>query len=231
MPLDLAIPAKPIPRLTPKEADRFWSRVKAGAAGECWEWQGECSRRGYGRVVLRGIRYRAHRVAYTAHHGTSPPRGLRVCHTCDNGICVNPAHLVLRTQLWNIQDRQRKGRHMRGERAGNAKFTDAEVATIKRRLQSGEDWRGVAASVGARPAHIYQIGTGRIWTHIEPKGCVIPRVYHKLSDGEKQEIREAFEAGEKPLDIAERLGLSRRAVYRTLWNDWRQQMRLDLLGR
>lgn len=87
--------------------------------------------------------YRAHRAAYELFIGTIPA-GMNVLHTCDVRNCVNPAHLFLGTQADNVADMVRKQRHAhgpefraklnpaRGERAGNAKLTDAQVRAIRR---------------------------------------------------------------------------------------------------
>lgn len=78
---------------------------------DCWIWK--ASRRGhngYGgfRVNKNSIRL-AHNVSYELYIGPIP-EGLKVLHTCDNPLCVNPSHLFLGTQLDNIKDRDVKGR-------------------------------------------------------------------------------------------------------------------------
>ena len=49
------------------------------------------------------------RFAWLIHHGIDPG-DLLVCHTCDNGMCCNPAHLFLGTPSDNMQDMLDKGR-------------------------------------------------------------------------------------------------------------------------
>ena len=62
------------------------------------------------KVDGRWTKVYAHRVAYQEAHG-SIPKGMLVCHTCDNPPCINPEHLFLGTQSDNMQDMTAKGRH------------------------------------------------------------------------------------------------------------------------
>lgn len=73
---------------------RFLSKVKANGTG-CWEWQGSTSGREavpYGQIKIDGKPRWAHRVSYAIFNG-GVPEGLDVHHTCENPVCVNPAHL------------------------------------------------------------------------------------------------------------------------------------------
>jgi len=107
--------------------DRFWVRVRKGGPDECWDWTGTLSNWGYGRIggKLHGERVAkpgstalAHRVSWIMANGPIPeggpePHGWVVMHTCDNRLCVNPAHLVLGTQERNVKDMDEKKRGKR----------------------------------------------------------------------------------------------------------------------
>lgn len=80
----------------------------------CWEWTGSTVPRGYGQIYFAGIKGRVHRVAYAAYVGPIP-KGMGVCHKCDNPKCFNPEHLFVGTQTDNNRDKALKGRARNGE--------------------------------------------------------------------------------------------------------------------
>lgn len=102
---------------------QFWSRVaRTDDPDACWLWLGDRmvknGRKTYGRFfryenrkrVKKGVPTLAHRVAFILHHGIDDPKGLFVCHTCDNPPCCNPKHLFLEDNEGNMADASQKDR-------------------------------------------------------------------------------------------------------------------------
>lgn len=86
------------------EVERFFAHVdKQGNDFKCWIWKGArkggrggqkygsfrvgSRRKGGGRTMEL-----AHRWSYRHHFGNLTS-GMVIHHNCDNGLCVNPAHL------------------------------------------------------------------------------------------------------------------------------------------
>jgi hypothetical protein len=80
-------------------------------SGECLEWTLARKENGYGSFrISRSLGcMHAHKAAWIIANG-AVPHGLYVCHTCDNRVCCNPAHLWLGTAKQNQQDMAAKGR-------------------------------------------------------------------------------------------------------------------------
>lgn len=129
--------------------ERFWNHVDQSAGpGGCWPWTAASSA-GRGRVYANGRTTYAYRHAWLLSHGEEIPAGQVACHTCDNPICVNPAHIFLGDQLDNIGDAARKGRTSRpsgaSERAVREMYAAGSPAVVvaehfKRPVGTVGDW-------------------------------------------------------------------------------------------
>src|SRR6266566_4592797 len=88
--------------------EHFWQQVEK--TNYCWNWKGSKDVSGYGEFGSR----MAHRYSWTLHFGEIP-RGMCICHACDNPACVNPNHLWLGTPQANTKDRDVKGHGLKGK--------------------------------------------------------------------------------------------------------------------
>jgi hypothetical protein len=109
----------PKPPTLERDRVRLLSHTKIEGT-DCWEWQGALTH-GYGSFGLRGRTTSAPRAMWMLFCGppddfATIPHGMDVCHTCDNRLCINPAHLWLGTRHENVLDAQRKGRLRGGAR-------------------------------------------------------------------------------------------------------------------
>lgn len=123
-------------------SDRFWKFVEKRKSG-CWTWKGCTDKKGYGRISSRrGLPpKKAYRLSWEIHFGEIP-KGLEVCHACDNPSCVNPNHLMIGTHQANMMDAHRKNRinnykHGKGEDNNSALLTNEQVKQIRDEFSNG----------------------------------------------------------------------------------------------
>jgi hypothetical protein len=157
--------------LTPLELRRFWRHVEK--TDDCWWWRATQTVSGYGRPMLRRWLWTAHRLSWVIANGPIPD-GLSVCHTCDNRLCVNPAHLWLGTNGDNNRDCHAKKRsayhrgtlrypRLSGEAHPRHKLALNEVRAIRSAYANGVDALTLAGQYGVSRNQIYLIGKGKAW--------------------------------------------------------------------
>ena len=79
--------------------------------GDCLELGGPYNSTGRPRRGYDGKYFLMSRLVYQLKHGVKAlPKSTLVCHSCDNGKCVNPDHLWLGTTQDNVDDCIKKGR-------------------------------------------------------------------------------------------------------------------------
>lgn len=78
----------------------------------CLIWHGHVHLNGYPRVTYKGRSWFVHRLNWTIARGDIP-KGMYLCHKCDNPLCINLDHLFAGTPNDNIQDMVKKDRHYR----------------------------------------------------------------------------------------------------------------------
>lgn len=104
-------------------------KVQIEKLNDCWIWIASRHPRGYGRFGREGRCDKAHRVSFEMFKGQIP-KGLNVCHTCDNPPCVNPIHLFLGTQKDNINDMHSKSRNEKLRKATRASDETHQVSKL-----------------------------------------------------------------------------------------------------
>jgi hypothetical protein len=176
-------------KFTEEQTTNFWAKVeKLGTEAGCWIWTGSTNPDRYGCFGVNGRTVGTHRISWFLHHGPIPTMGgttsLKVLHHCDTPECVNPAHLWLGTQLENIADCLKKGRHnhafggrvwtrecpeivARGERSHKAKLTSDKVAEIRALYKTGAITQvELSSRFGINQSSISALLLRRTWAHI-----------------------------------------------------------------
>lgn len=130
----------------------------------CWIWKGSFMRAGYGQFQYK-YAFTAHRASWLFFKGEIP-KGMDVCHHCDNRKCVNPSHLFLGTHQDNMDDRSKKDRQCRGERYPKAKLKDQDISDIRRDYRYGNG-QLLADKYGIGKTMLHNIVKRKAWMHVK----------------------------------------------------------------
>ena len=161
---------KHCPTCTCTNESRFWAKVEKLENG-CWEFKGAHTAAGYGvfawykdNINGRGrAKYiTAHRISWLFAHGAQVPKGMHLCHKCDNPPCVRPDHLFVGTPSQNMQDSIRKGRRPR-----RTKLTPEQVRLIRARNPKHGEYLSVGNEFGVHAETISSIVNRRSWSWLQ----------------------------------------------------------------
>lgn len=159
-------------RMHPEEWENLlWYFVDSGEQSECWEWDGRTGKDGYGKVMVSGKQWRAHRLMYKHEEG-----GAEGCvlHHCDNRRCCNPHHLYEGDREDNMRDCMERGNRRyvgaKGEENGNATLSEGDVLEIVERVEEGESKGEVAEDYGVSRCSVYNITSGKCWGYLTGRG-------------------------------------------------------------
>jgi hypothetical protein len=114
----------------------------------------------------------AHRVIWEHHNGLIPD-GQVIRHKCDEGLCVNVAHLELGTRQDNIRDMNERGRARgggaRGERTTTSKLKRQDILAIRANFEERKQGRpnmsnkDMVDRFKVSERHLYKIRDGIRW--------------------------------------------------------------------
>ena len=151
------------PRIDSKQ--KFWLKTDKQSDDACWTFLGATDKDGYGQFWDGDIQLmtRAHQFSAKIHLGDCP-KGMCVCHTCDNPSCVNPNHLFYGSALDNQKDKMKKNRQAKGESQGHSKLTNNQIEQI--RARANENYKVLCKEFNLVPSTIYRIWHNQSWKHI-----------------------------------------------------------------
>ena len=135
----------------------------------CWNWKGRINPGGYAGLSWRHIKEQVgSRIVWRITKGNIP-KGMQVCHHCDNRKCMRPDHLFLGTIADNQNDKVIKNRQHRpvGSRNPWASISEEVVPQIRALRLEGLIEREIAARFGCSRGVVSRVLTGRSWGHVK----------------------------------------------------------------
>lgn len=149
------------------QSEAEFLRLVAIETDECIVWPyAKGGQRQYGQVYWRGKKRYAHELALEHRVGPRPP-GMYVLHgPCVSPACMNYRHLRWGSPRQNNLDRRRDGTSPIGTKNPQAKFTDEQVAEIRRRYRNGEAQRALAKEYGVVVMTVNRAIRGESWSHV-----------------------------------------------------------------
>ncbi len=131
----------------------------------CWNVTNHALVKGYPVKTVNQRQERISRMMILSQ-GEEIPKGILVCHTCDNPLCINPEHLYLGTPQQNVNDKKNRGRmpDQYGERNPYAKLNKSAIIYIR---SSNLSCTKLAKIYNCSVAHISNIKNFKVWTELK----------------------------------------------------------------
>lgn len=125
------------------------------------------TKQGYGQLTLDGKRMRIHQavIILTGREPATRKNRLHTRHTCGNGRCVNPHHIVVGTAKENTADSIRHGVKFgtRGENHPHSVLTESAVRLIRSCDLPNSYWMDL---FGVCNGTIQTARAGKTWAHL-----------------------------------------------------------------
>ena len=204
------------------DSQRFMKYVQK--ENDCWIWIGGQAN-GYGKFRYLGKGMVASRASYMLFNGEIP-EGHFVCHTCDDPLCVNPAHLFTGSCQDNVNDKMNKGRHviLRGESHPHAKINEKDVIDIRNSVKT---INSIASKYNISISMVKMIRNGKRWGHVQG-GKIVEKKENQLGANHPQsklteELVRYIRASEKNYkELAQELGFNQMTIYDALmYKTWK----------
>lgn len=146
---------KPGPKIQTKTIEDILERTERD--GECCIWKGATHKQGYGMMRQDGVMRTVHSVVAELKYGRKPTKygGDRATRTCNNNLCVNPDHIIIKDAS-EIQS---------GIFPKQRTLSMETVRAIREEYANGEYGRGprIARKYGISDNLVYAIANGRIY--------------------------------------------------------------------
>lgn len=149
--------------------EKFWKHVKIDSMTGCWQWTGGKNEFGYGIFCTDKRRIRTHRYCWELFKEPIP-KGMCICHHCDNPSCINPDHMFIGTQAENMADMRKKHRGSTKPRPGTenpaAKLSEQQVRIIFS-MNGTVRAEEVAQVFNVKKTSVYNIWSRITWKHLD----------------------------------------------------------------
>lgn len=206
--------------LTSEEINQFWKLVDICERDECWKWQGDKNKKGYGVFTINNGQnwLPAPKISFMIAHNfgiAEIPNSIVIRHTCNNPTCVNPHHLLLGTHKDNAQDRLKAGGYdcVRGENNCKAKLTQDQVKDIRAKWDTGKYTKHkLANDYGVTTGEIWRIVLNKTWHDPEYEIKYFDHV-HKFSNDVVKNIMKDRQNGVATKDILAKYKVSQSQFY------------------